>query len=51
VQDTSVGEEAGVPNAIVLVAPAIGVLLVLHENVPMVVDALSIAGFVAAAPY
>lgn len=51
VQDICVGEDAGVPNAIVEVAPAAGVLLVVQVYVPIVVDALSIAGFVGAVPY
>lgn len=54
VHDTWVGDEAGVPNATVVVAPAVGVLFADHVYVPIVVDALNMAGNTveaAAAPY
>ena len=44
VQPIEVGEDAGVPNVTVVVAALGGVLFVVQVIVPIVVEALNIAG-------
>lgn len=51
VQLTCVGADAGVPHAIVDVAPAVGVLFDEKLSTPIVVEALNIVSFVEAPPY
>ncbi len=50
VQEIDCGDDAGVPNVNDVVVAAGGVLFVDHENVPIVVEALSIARFVFGCP-
>jgi hypothetical protein len=51
VQDTCVGDVAGVPHEIVEVAPAVGVLFDANVSTPILVEALNIVSCVGVTPY